>query len=130
MQLRWLSIEGIKAIHSELIERYGGSPGLRDENLLASAQMRPIHLHNYEPDASVARLTASLGWGLVKNHAFVDGNKRIALATMVTFLELNHHELDCSEAEETAMVLRAAASEISEEQWNVWFQGTVRAKIS
>ena len=128
MRLRWLSIEGVKVIHGELINRYGGSPGLRDENLLASAVMRPIHLQTYEPEASVARLTASLGWGLVKNHAFIDGNKRIALAAMVTFLELNHYELDCSEAEETTMVLRAAASEISEEQWNDWFQGTVRAK--
>ena len=128
MHLRWLSFEGVKAIQNELIARYGGSVGLRDANLLASAVARPIHLHTYESESSVARLAATLGWGLVKNHAFVDGNKRIALGAMVAFLELNNHELGCSEAEETDMVLRAAASEISEDQWNEWLEHTVKRK--
>jgi death on curing protein len=128
MELRWLSVEGVRAIQHELILRYGGSPGLRDANLLESAISRPIHLHTYEPDTTFARLTASLGWGLVKNHAFVDGNKRIALAAMVVFLELNGHEFACSEAEETAMVLRAAASEINEQEWNEWLEDAVQSK--
>jgi death on curing protein len=76
----------------------------------------------------MGKLTASLGWGLVKNHAFIDGNKRIALGAMVAFLELNGHELDCSEAEETAFLLRAAASEIDEAEWTEWLERTVRAK--
>jgi death-on-curing protein len=127
-RLHWLSVEGVQAIHADLIARYGGSVGLRDQNLLASAIARPIHLHTYEPETTVARLTASLGWELVKNHAFVDGNKRIALAAMVTFLELNGHEPGCSEAEETYMVLRAAASEIDVEEWNDWLEDAARSK--
>jgi len=104
--------------------------GLRDAGLLESAIARPANLHIYEEDASIARLCASLGWGLLKNHAFIDGNKRVALGAMVTFLELNGHELTCSEAEETDMVLRAAASELNELEWNAWVETVARAKKS
>lgn len=107
----------VRTIHSELIQAYGGSYGVRDAGLLESALMRPQHLEAYEPEASIGQLAAVLGWGLLKNRAFVDGNKRVALAALVTFLKLNGYILTCSEVEETAMVLRAAASEIAEEAW-------------
>ena len=110
----------VRAIHSDLIQRYGGSYGLRDAGLLESALSRPQHLEHYQPDANVGRLAATLGWGLVKNHAFVDGNKRIAIAAMITFLKLNGYRLECTEVEETLMVLRAAGSELSEEEWTAW----------
>jgi death-on-curing protein len=110
----------VKAIHHDLINWYGGSHGLRDLNLLESALARPQHLVQYEPDASVGQLAAVLGWGLIKNHAFLDGNKRIGIAAVITFLKLNGHELTCSEVEETAMVLRAAASEMDEAEWTAW----------
>ncbi len=115
----------VRAIHSDLIERYGGSYGVRDVGLLESALARPQQLANYEPDATLARLAAVLGWGLLKNHAFLDGNKRIGVAAMITFLQLNGHHLTCSEVEETAMVLRAAASEITEAEWTTWVQKVV-----
>ena len=115
----------IRAIHSDLIQRYGGSYGVRDGGLLESALARPQHLANYEPDATIAQLAAVLGWGLLKNHAFLDGNKRIGLAGMITFLKLNGHQLTCPEVEETAMVLRAAASELSEAEWTAWVQRVV-----
>ena|SRR5579875_3028025 len=115
----------VVSIHAELIGNYGGSHGIRDENLLASAIARPQQLAHYEPDANVARIGASLAWGLAKNHAFVDGNKRIAIAAMITFLALNHHALTCSEAEETVMVLRMAASEIDEATWTAWVERVV-----
>lgn len=126
--VRLLDFRGVRAIHAELIVRYGGSTGLRDAGLLESAIARPAHLHVYEEDASIARLCATLGWGLLKNHAFIDGNKRVALAAMVVFLELNGHEFTCSEAEETDMVLRAAASELNEAQWNEWVERVAQAK--
>lgn len=110
----------VRAIHSDLIQRYGGSYGMRDPGLLESALARPQHLANYEPDAGVARMAAALGRDLVRNHAFVDGNKRVALGAVVTFLKLNGYRLTCSEVEETAMVLRAAASEMEEEEWTAW----------
>jgi len=65
-------------------------------------------------------LAAAYAWGLLRNHPFVDGNKRIALAAMVMFLDLNGWDLICAEAEETAMVLQAAAGEITERDWRKW----------
>lgn len=126
--LRWISREAAVAMHTELITRYGGSPGLRDAGLLSSALARPVNVHGYEPEASVARLAAALGWGLAKNHAFLDGNKRIALAAIVVFLEINGHELTCSEAEETDAMLRISASEMKENQWEQWMEANVRSK--
>ena len=115
----------VRAIHSDLIEHYGGRYGLRDLGLLESAVARPQQLANYQPESSVAQLASVLGWGLLKNHAFLDGNKRIALAAMITFLRLNGHHLTCSEVEETAMVLRAAASELTETDWTAWVRKVV-----
>jgi death-on-curing protein len=123
--VRYLNSMMVKAIHQDLIRWYGGSHGLRDAGLLESALARPQNLAQYEPDASVARLAAVLSWGLIKNHAFLDGNKRIGLAAMITFLRLNGYELTCLEVEETAMVLRAAASEIDEAEWTAWVVRTV-----
>jgi death on curing protein len=118
-RVRWLTVDGVKTIHADLITRYGGSHGLRDAGLLESAIHRARNLHEYER-ASVPRMAAAYAWGLVKNHAFVDGNKRIGLAALVSFLHLNGFELDCTEVEETAMILRAAASEITEEVFVEW----------
>jgi death-on-curing protein len=65
---------------------------------------------------------------LIKNHAFIDGNKRVGFSAMVAFLEMNEHRLTCSEAEETAMVLRAAAGEITEDGWTEWVVRNVVAQ--
>jgi death on curing protein len=127
-RLRWLSAKAVEAIHEELIARYGGSSGLRDDGLLASAVARPQHLAAYGRNPSVASLAAAYAWGLLRNHSFLDGNKRTALAAMVAFLELNGWELGCSEAEETAMVLRAAAGEITERAWSEWVRRCARRK--
>jgi death-on-curing protein len=117
----------LRTMHSELIRMFGGSYGLRDAGLLKCAIARPLQLANYSPDAMVGQLAAVLCWGLVKNHAFVDGNKRIALAALVTFLRLNGWRLNCSEVEETAMMLRAAGSEVTEDEFAAWVERTVAA---
>jgi death-on-curing protein len=117
----------VRAIHSDLIRRYGGSHGLRDPALLGSTLIRPEQLAHDEPDTDVGGLAAVLGWGLLKNHAFVGGNKRIALASVVTFLKLNGYRLMCSQVEETAMVLLAASSEIDEAEWMAWVGRSVGA---
>jgi death-on-curing protein len=69
-----------------------------------------------------------LSWGLIKNHAFLDGNKRIGPAALAVFLDANGSRLSCSVEEETAMVLRAAGSEIAEEEWSAWVARSVAAK--
>ena len=92
---------------------------------MESAVARAENKAYYDPDASVAEVAASLAWGLIKNHAFIDGNKRVGYGAMVAFLEGNGYGLTCSQEEETAMVLRAAAGEITEEQWTVWVMRVV-----
>jgi death-on-curing protein len=106
----------------------GGSLGLRDPGLLESAIARAENKVNYDPEATVASVGASLSWGLIKNHAFIDGNKRIELGVLVVFLDAHGFELVCPVEEETAMVLRAAASEISEEDWTAWVVRSVAPK--
>ena len=127
-RLRWLTAKAVEAIHEELIARYGGVSGLRAGGLLASAVARPQNLAAYGRTTSVASLAAAYAWGLLRNHPFIDGNKRTALAAMVVFLELNGWELSCSEAEETATVLRAAAGEITEHAWSEWVRRRTRKK--
>ena len=103
-----------------MIEESGGLHGLRDTGLLESAISRAENKVNYEPEALVGEVGASLSWGLIKNHAFLNGNKRIGLGALAVFLKTNGFVLTCSVAEETAMVLRVAASEIREDEWTAW----------
>ena len=123
---RWLTADAVVAIHEELISRYGGIPGRRAKGLLESAIARPQHLAAYKRSVTMPSLAAAYGWGLLRNHPFVDGNKRIALAAIVVFLDLNGWELSCTQAEETAMVLRAAAGEIRERAWGEWVGRSAR----
>lgn len=99
---------------------------MRSPELLDSAIARPKHLAAYKDKVMVPQLAASYAWGLLRNHPFVDGNKRIALAAAIVFLDLNGWELGCSEAEETAMVLQAAAGEITEQAWSRWVQKSAK----
>jgi death on curing protein len=127
-RLRWLSAAAITAIHEELIARYGGVSGLRAASLLESALARPKHLATYKRGVTVPELAAAYSWRLLRNRPFGDGNKRIALAVMAVFLELNGWELICSEVEETAMVLQAAAGDVRERAWTTCLRGCVRKK--
>ena len=125
---RWLTIRAVEAMHHELIVRYGGTEGLRDSGALDSALTRPKHLVTYKSQPTVPQLAASYGRGLLRNHPFVDGNKRIALAAMIVFLELNGWEWQASEVEETAKVLAAAAREVTEREWNLWVEDNCSRK--
>lgn len=95
----WLSEKAVKAIHQALIARTGGSDGILSENQLSSTLHRPKNTHFYEKDASVFRLAADYGYGFIKNHCFVDGNKRVALASVDVFLRKNGYTLTASEVE-------------------------------
>lgn len=107
-------------LHAALIERTGGSSGLRDVGLLESAIARAENKVNYDEDATIATVGASLSYGLIKNHAFLDGNKRIGLATLAVFLKLNGFVLTCSPEEEISAVLQVAAGEMTEAEWTAW----------
>lgn len=120
MTFEFVRADVLRNVQSRLIERYGGLAGVRDPGGLESAVARPENLLVYGGVSSVAELGAALAWAILRNHPFTDGNKRAALAALTLFFELNESRLTCSEVEETAMVLRAAGSEMSEEEWTAW----------
>lgn len=126
MSIVFVRGDALRNVQSRLIERYGGVPGVRDENLLESALARPQQLKHYKGEQHIGRLAAVLSWALLRNHPFNDGNKRAAFAAIMIFLTRNGYRITCTEVEETAMTLRAAASEITEEEWTAWLQRVVQ----
>jgi death on curing protein len=117
----WITYEQAIAIHSRQLRRFGGAPGLRDEGMLRSALERPINKWRYE-QSEMPELAAAYAFGLAKNHAFVDGNKRIAFMAMVVFLLKNDVAFSPDPAESTAMILSLAAGEVSEESLTRWIR--------
>ncbi len=124
---RWIERLLIEAIHADLLRQHGGSGGVRDENLLESALARPRHRFAYEPAADFATLAAAYGFGLARNHPFVDGNKRTAFMAMFTFLGINGWELEALEVEVVRLMTSVAAREIEEPELAAWIrQHTLR----
>lgn len=117
----WLTYDQVVAIHSRQLRRFGGAPGLRDEGLLRSALERPVNKWQYA-QAELPELAAAYGFGLAKNHAFVDGNKRIAFLAMVTFLRKNEAHFAPDQSHATKMMLALAAGEVSEESLARWLR--------
>jgi len=115
----WSSYEQTIAIHARQLRRFGGRPGLRDEGMLRSALERPINKWRDER-AELADLAAAYAFGLAGNHAFVDGNKRIAFLAMMTFLIKNGVRFAPNPAQVTKIILSLAAGEVSEESLTRW----------
>jgi death on curing protein len=117
----WITYEQAVAIHARQLRRFGGAPGLRDEGMLRSALERPINKWRYE-QAGMVELAAAYAFGLAKNHAFVDGNKRIAFMAMMVFLQRNGLAFRPDPAEATTIILSLAAGEVSEESLTRWIR--------
>jgi death-on-curing protein len=117
----WITYEQAIAIHSRQLRRFGGAPGLRDEGVLRSALERSINKWRHER-ADLAKLAAAYALGLAKNHALVDGNKRIAFMAMVTFLVKNGVAFEPDPAQSTMIILALAAGEVSEESLTRWIR--------
>jgi death-on-curing protein len=117
----WITYEQAIAIHSRQLRRFGGAPGLRDEGMLRSALERPINKWRRE-QSDMAELAAAYAFGLPKNHAFVDGNKRIAFMAMMVFLLKNGVAFAPEPAQSTAMILSLAAGEVSEQSLTRWIR--------
>jgi death-on-curing protein len=122
----WLSPELVIAIHDEQLAEFGGASGLRDAGALESALARPLNRYHYG-NTELASLAAAYGFGLSRNHAFVDGNKRTALLAIVTFLGLNGVEFDVPEPEAVVMMLALAAGEVDEEGLALWIADKLRS---
>jgi death-on-curing protein len=106
----------------ESLAEHGGSSGMRDEGLLDSALNRPRNKFLYDSDPDIPAIAAAYGFGLVKNHAFVDGNKRIAFIATAVFLRLNGWRLISTRLDEIETMLKLASGEITEEDFAQWIR--------
>ena len=117
----WLAKETILALHAESLAEHGGGDGLRDDGLLESVLARPLQLFSYgDPPPDLAALAAAYGMGLAKNHAFVDGNKRIALIALLTFLIVNGQRLTASQPDAYQTMIGVASGTIDDESLAQW----------
>ena len=118
----WLSQDAVIAIQLRLLAQFGGLPGLRDEGLLASALNRPMQACAYAtPD--IFDLAADYAAGIIKNHPFLDGNKRAGFMAAYTFLGINGYELEADETDVLIKTLALAAGELSADGYAEWLRG-------
>ena len=122
----WVDRHALELLHSESIAEHGGAEGLRDEGLFESALARPQNLFAYEGVSDLARLAASYAFGLAKNHAFVDGNKRVAFIAAGVFLRINGQRLVANQAEATLVMLSVASGAFSESELAEWIRKYAR----
>ena len=107
---------------------FGGSPGVRDVGLLQSALDRPRNLYAYGDDPSLFEMAAAYCAGIVKNHPFVDGNKRSGLLAARAFLFMNGYLLEADEADEVITIVGLAAGEVEEAALAAWIEANSDAK--
>lgn len=117
----WVLREVVFAAHEQSLAQFGGSAGVRDAGLLDSALGKPLNLFAYGTP-SLFDLAASYAFGIVKNHPFIDGNKRTGLIVAVVFLELNGYKFRASEVDATLQTLALAAGEMSEAAFSRWLK--------
>jgi death-on-curing protein len=113
----WLDVDEVIDMHAEQLAIFGGPEGIRDYGLLESAVLRPVNQWT-----DMAALAAAYAFGLARNHAFVDGNKRIAFHAMMVFLRANDIPFASDPAHATAIILSLAAGEVSEESLTRWIR--------
>jgi death-on-curing protein len=121
----WVLHETVLVLHEQSLAEFGGAPGIRDEGLLDSALHKPENLFAYGKP-TLFDLAASYGFGLVKNHPFIDGNKRAGFIVALVFLELNGYRFQAPEADAAVRTLAFAASEMSEAEFAAWLKANSR----
>jgi death-on-curing protein len=121
----WVLRDTVLLLHEQLLAEFGGLAGIRDEGMLDSALGKPENLFAYGKP-NLFDLAASYGFGLIKNHPFIDGNKRVAFVTAVIFLELNGYKFQASEADAAVRTLALAAGELTEFAYAEWLKANSR----
>lgn len=117
----WIEESVVWAVHEAQLAEHGGSTGVRDSGLLQSALARPLNLVAYgEADAST--LAAAYGFGIARNHPFIDGNKRTAFVCVELFLALNGYVLTASDTDCVSAMLALAAGELPEADFAAWIK--------
>ena len=121
----WLLTEVVLATHERLLAEFGGASGVRDRKLLDSALARPKNRFAYG-SWTLPELAASYAFGIVKNHPFVDGNKRTGFTAAILFLDLNGLAFSASEADATIQTLGLAAGDVNEAEYADWLKTNCR----
>jgi death-on-curing protein len=117
----WVPDRAVYIVHDRQIARHGGASGIRDEGLLQGALQRPVNKWQYE-NADTFECAAAYAFGIAKAHAFVDGNKRTAFVTSITFLRLNGWQFVTEPAEGVAFMEDLASDAVSEESFRNWLE--------
>lgn len=117
---KWISKKALLLLHEESLAEFGGARGLRDEGLLESALARPQNAYAYNSGSTLAELAASYGFGIAKNHAFVDGNKRGAFLSIGLFLMINGYRLVADQADAIGAMLGVASGDVGEAALAAW----------
>jgi len=125
---KWIGKKAILLLHEESLSEFGGARGLRDEGLLESALARPQNIYAYNPAATLPELAASYGYGIAKNHAFVDGNKRAAFLSIGLFLAINGRRLIAPQVDAIETMLAVAAGKMTEEELSLWIGKNVKKR--
>lgn len=117
----WVDIALVLLIHERSLAHHGGAEGIRDSGAIESALALPQNLSLYE-SPSLSELAANYLFGIIKNHAFVDGNKRMAWVTARAFLALNGVSLDFDALEAITFVESVAAGAVDRAEATIWFE--------
>jgi death-on-curing protein len=126
----WIVERDVLAIHGRILALHGGAPGLRDQGLLKSALARPQQHLAYAHSPNVISMASLYTAGIVRNHPFIDGNKRTGFVVGVLFLELNGFKFTADEEGATQAVLGLAAGTIEEDAYASWLQANSQRKRS
>ena len=121
-QWTWIEESVVWAVHEAQLAEHGGSAGVRDPGLLASALARPLNLAAYDGEADAAALAAAYGFGIARNHPFIDGNKRTAFVCAELFLALNGYQLQAEDANCVSTMLALAAGDLPEAEFAAWLR--------
>jgi death-on-curing protein len=122
----WIDERDALALHDRLLALEGGAAGLRDRGLLQSALARPQQLRAYGDKPDIIQMAAAYTAGIVRDHPFVDGNKRTGFVVGVLFLELNGYHFVASEEDAAQAVLSLAAGTLQEEAFAAWMRANVK----
>jgi death-on-curing protein len=122
---RWLSPVVVDSVHSDQLKEHGGLPGIRGQNVLESALARPKHRWAYAEARDFATLAASYGFGLIMNHPYRDGSKRIGFLAMATFLGINGRELKAADTDVVTEMIAVASGRVSEEELGEWIRDRI-----
>ena len=125
---KWIDKRALLLLHEESLAMFGGARGMRDEGLLDSALARPVNKFLYEKVTDLASLAAAYGFGIAKNHAFVDGNKRAAYLAMGLFVALNRRRLRPDQVDAIQTILELAAGDLDEAGLAKWISANLRSK--